>query len=188
MRYRAMDSDGYIGLLIPIWIEAGFNGYLAGRSGGGQRHPLQFRDVYGRQIAYGGGIDKRAIAAGAGDPARPSCGSPGARDSRRRLYPRLRPRRPAGHLLAQLCRLYPQVSGIDGMAVGPAARALRAVTQRPDSAARASGAPSCDRVELTLVGREALLGETDRGDHAVVVVAQRQRAVEVGLDERAHNL
>jgi len=59
----AMDSDGYVGELIPIWIESGFNvcdplEVAAGNDIAGFRHQ------FGHQIAYRGGIDKRAIAAG----------------------------------------------------------------------------------------------------------------------------
>ena len=58
-----MDSDGYVAELIPIWIEAGIN----------VNDPVEvaahndivlYRDMYGEQMAYKGGVDKRAIAAG----------------------------------------------------------------------------------------------------------------------------
>lgn len=58
-----MDSDGCVEELIPIWIEAGINCC----------HPVevaahndivQYRQLYGRQMAFHGGIDKRAMAKG----------------------------------------------------------------------------------------------------------------------------
>jgi len=58
-----IDSDGFIGELIPIWIEAGVNlcdplEVAAGND------IVQFRRQFGNKIAFMGGIDKRAIAAG----------------------------------------------------------------------------------------------------------------------------
>ena len=59
----SMDSDGYIGDLIPIWIDAGFNAC----------DPIEvaahndindFRRQFGRNMAYRGGVDKRSMAAG----------------------------------------------------------------------------------------------------------------------------
>ncbi len=58
-----MDSDGFIGELIPIWIDVGINCC----------HPIEvaahndiveFRQRFGKRMAYHGGIDKRAIAKG----------------------------------------------------------------------------------------------------------------------------
>ncbi len=58
-----IDSDGYVGELVPLWIEAGAN----------VCHPMEVaahndlpacRAEYGRRMAYHGGVDKRAIAAG----------------------------------------------------------------------------------------------------------------------------
>jgi len=58
-----MDSDGYVGELIPIWIEAGINVCdpieVAAHNDIGA-----FRRQFGRAIAYRQGVDKRAIAAG----------------------------------------------------------------------------------------------------------------------------
>jgi len=60
----SMDSDGYVGELIPLWIEAGIN----------CNHPVEvaahcdineFRKQFDRMMAYRDGIDKRCIAAGA---------------------------------------------------------------------------------------------------------------------------
>lgn len=58
-----MDSDGYIADLIPLWIEAGINccnpiDVAAGND------IVEYRQRFGRQMAYVGGIDKRAMAAG----------------------------------------------------------------------------------------------------------------------------
>ena len=58
-----MDSDGFVGELIPLWIEAGINvcdpiEVAAGNDLG------QFRRQFGRRMAYKQGVDKRAIAKG----------------------------------------------------------------------------------------------------------------------------
>ena len=58
-----VDSDGCVEELIPIWIEAGIN----------SNDPVEvaahndivlYSKTYGEKMAYGGGVDKRAIAAG----------------------------------------------------------------------------------------------------------------------------
>ena len=59
----AMDSDGFVGELVPIWIEAGINAcdpieVAAGNDVNG------FRAAFGRRMAFRGGVDKRAIARG----------------------------------------------------------------------------------------------------------------------------
>jgi len=59
----AMDSDGYVGELIPLWIEAGIDvcdpmEVAAGNDLAG------FSSKFGRRMAFRGGVDKRAIAAG----------------------------------------------------------------------------------------------------------------------------
>ena len=58
-----MDSDGFIGELIPIWIDVGINvcGPIEVAAG---NDIVAFRETFGNQMAYTGGIDKRAIAAG----------------------------------------------------------------------------------------------------------------------------
>jgi uroporphyrinogen decarboxylase len=58
-----MDSDGQIEELIPIWIESGINccGPIEVAAG---NDIVDFRRQFGRDMAYIGGIDKRAIAAG----------------------------------------------------------------------------------------------------------------------------
>jgi hypothetical protein len=58
-----MDSDGYVGDLIPIWIEAGINVCDPIEVAAGN-DIVAFRNEYGNKMAYRGGIDKRAIAAG----------------------------------------------------------------------------------------------------------------------------
>ncbi|OGV81794.1 MAG: hypothetical protein A3K19_26375 [Lentisphaerae bacterium RIFOXYB12_FULL_65_16] len=59
----AVDSDGYIGELIPLWIEAGVNlcdpiEVAAGND------IVAFRKQFGKKMAYRGGVDKRAMAKG----------------------------------------------------------------------------------------------------------------------------
>jgi uroporphyrinogen decarboxylase len=59
----AMDSDGFIGELIPIWMEAGMNlcdpiEVAAGND------INDFRARFGRKMAFRGGVDKRAMAKG----------------------------------------------------------------------------------------------------------------------------
>ncbi|MCM8777517.1 MAG: hypothetical protein NC905_04565 [Candidatus Omnitrophica bacterium] len=58
-----LDSDGYIGELIPLWIEAGINCCIPIEVAAGN-DIVEFRKIYGRNMAYVGGIDKRAIAKG----------------------------------------------------------------------------------------------------------------------------
>jgi len=59
----AMDSDGYIGELIPIWIEAGINVCDPVEAAAGN-DLVKYRREFGRDMAYRGGVDKRAIASG----------------------------------------------------------------------------------------------------------------------------
>lgn len=59
----SMDSDGYIGELIPLWIEAGFNCCTPVEVAAGN-DIVEFRRRFGKSMAYIGGIDKRAIAKG----------------------------------------------------------------------------------------------------------------------------
>ncbi|NLE43568.1 MAG: hypothetical protein GX620_02505 [Chloroflexi bacterium] len=58
-----MDSDGYVAELLPIWIEAGINCSVPMEVAAGN-DIVAARCTYGRDMAYLGGIDKRAIAAG----------------------------------------------------------------------------------------------------------------------------
>lgn len=59
----AIDSDGYIGELLPLWIEAGFQSNWPVEVAAGN-DIVAYRRQYGRQMAFGGGIDKRALAKG----------------------------------------------------------------------------------------------------------------------------
>jgi len=58
-----MDSDGYVGELIPIWIEAGINCCDPIEVAAGN-DLVEYRRIHGKKMAYRGGIDKRAIAKG----------------------------------------------------------------------------------------------------------------------------
>ena len=58
-----MDSDGYIGELIPIWIEAGIN-VCDPIEVAAYNNILEYSNLYGEKMAYRGGVDKRAIAKG----------------------------------------------------------------------------------------------------------------------------
>ena len=58
-----IDSDGYIGELLPLFIEAGFDATWPVEVAAGN-DIVAFRRTYGRSLAYGGGLDKRALAAG----------------------------------------------------------------------------------------------------------------------------
>lgn len=58
-----MDSDGYMAELMVLWIEAGFNCCFPIEVAAGN-DVVAYRHKYGRQMAYVGGIDKRALAAG----------------------------------------------------------------------------------------------------------------------------
>ncbi len=59
----AMDSDGYVGELLPIWVECGMNYSFPTEVAAGN-DIVQYRRLYGKNMAYWGGIDKRAIAQG----------------------------------------------------------------------------------------------------------------------------
>jgi uroporphyrinogen decarboxylase len=67
-RVIGIDSDGYVGELLPLWIEAGFNCNFPVEVAAGN-DIVQYRRLYGKRMAFMGGIDKRAIAAG-GDAMR----------------------------------------------------------------------------------------------------------------------
>lgn len=62
-RLIEVDSDGYIGELIPLWIEAGINVCSPMEIAAGNDLPA-LRRKFGKNMAYRGGIDKRAIAKG----------------------------------------------------------------------------------------------------------------------------
>jgi uroporphyrinogen decarboxylase len=59
----SMDSDGYMAELMPLWIEAGFNCCFPIEVAAGN-DIVAYRRQYGRRMAYLGGLDKRALAAG----------------------------------------------------------------------------------------------------------------------------
>lgn len=58
-----MDSDGYIGELIPLWIESGINACDPVEVAAGN-DIVVFRKIFGRNMAYPGGVDKRLMAKG----------------------------------------------------------------------------------------------------------------------------
>jgi len=58
-----MDSDGFVGELIPLWIEAGIN-VCSPLEVAAQNDIVAFREAFGRKMGYVGGLDKRAIAEG----------------------------------------------------------------------------------------------------------------------------
>lgn len=58
-----IDSDGYVGSLIPVWIEAGFICNSPQEVAAGNDLPAYSRQ-FGRRMAYRGGVDKRAMAKG----------------------------------------------------------------------------------------------------------------------------
>jgi uroporphyrinogen decarboxylase len=58
-----MDSDGYIGQLVPIWMEAGINMCDPIEVAAGN-DIVKFRETFGRRISFRGGVDKRAMAQG----------------------------------------------------------------------------------------------------------------------------
>lgn len=58
-----IDSDGYVNELMPVWIEAGFNCNFPIEVAAGN-DIVALRETYGSKMAFLGGIDKRAIAAG----------------------------------------------------------------------------------------------------------------------------
>jgi uroporphyrinogen decarboxylase len=59
----SVDSDGFVGSLIPVWIEAGFVHNSPLEVAAGNDLPV-YRETFGKQMAYGGGVDKRAMAKG----------------------------------------------------------------------------------------------------------------------------
>jgi hypothetical protein len=59
----AIDSDGFIGELIPIWMEAGVNACDPIEVAAGN-DIVAFRKQFGKRMAFRGGVDKRAMAKG----------------------------------------------------------------------------------------------------------------------------
>ncbi|MCC6730973.1 MAG: hypothetical protein IT208_16725 [Chthonomonadales bacterium] len=60
-----MDSDGFVGDLIPVWIEGGFNVCDPMEVAAGNDLPA-LRSAFGRRMAFRGGVDKREMARGGG--------------------------------------------------------------------------------------------------------------------------
>ncbi|MCX7590610.1 MAG: hypothetical protein N2255_03170, partial [Kiritimatiellae bacterium] len=58
-----IDSDGYCGELIPIWIECGINACSPLEVAAGN-DIAEFRRRFGRKMAFRQGVDKRALARG----------------------------------------------------------------------------------------------------------------------------
>jgi uroporphyrinogen decarboxylase len=58
-----MDSDGFIGELLPIWIESGIN-VCDPMEVAAHNDIVAYRRRYGCAMAYQGGVDKRAMARG----------------------------------------------------------------------------------------------------------------------------
>lgn len=58
-----VDSDGYVGSLIPVWIEAGFISNCPQEVAAGNDLPAYSRQ-FGKKMAYRGGVDKRTMAKG----------------------------------------------------------------------------------------------------------------------------
>ena len=59
----AVDSDGFVGELIPIWIEAGFS-VCDPMEVAAENDIVRFRQQFGHSMAFRGGVDKRAMAKG----------------------------------------------------------------------------------------------------------------------------
>jgi uroporphyrinogen decarboxylase len=58
-----MDSDGYIGQLIPVWMDAGINVCDPVEVAAGN-DVAAYRQAFGRCMAFKGAVDKRAMAQG----------------------------------------------------------------------------------------------------------------------------
>ena len=58
-----MDSDGYIEELVPIWIESGIN-VCDPIEVAAHNDIVKFRNIFGTDMAYQGGVDKREMAKG----------------------------------------------------------------------------------------------------------------------------
>jgi len=58
-----LDSDGLIEELIPLWMDAGINGFFPMEQAAGN-DIFAYRKKYGKNLLMSGGIDKRALARG----------------------------------------------------------------------------------------------------------------------------
>ena len=74
-----VDSDGFVGELIPLWIESGFHVNDPQEVAANNDLPAYSKE-YGKKMAYTGGVDKRAIAKG----------GQAIRDELKRLEPAIR--------------------------------------------------------------------------------------------------
>ncbi len=111
----AMDSDGFIGELIPIWMDAGINVCDPIEVAAGN-DIVAFRRQFGRKMAYRGGVDKRAISKGGPViEAELRRIEPVARDGG--FMPVLRPRRPCRRILAGFPALHGTPGENHGVAV-----------------------------------------------------------------------
>jgi len=63
---RLLDSDGNINQIIPLWMEAGVNGFTPLEAAAGM-DVVELRKKYGRDIILKGNIDKRNMAKGGKD-------------------------------------------------------------------------------------------------------------------------
>ncbi|NLX05477.1 MAG: hypothetical protein GXY33_10065 [Phycisphaerae bacterium] len=63
VRWIALDSDGQIDPLIPVWLDAGINALYPFETQAGM-DVLAVRKKYGRDLRIWGGVDKRALAHG----------------------------------------------------------------------------------------------------------------------------
>jgi uroporphyrinogen decarboxylase len=63
VQYIGLDSDGQIGPLIPVWLEAGLNFLYPFEVQSGM-DVLEVRRKYGKELRIWGGFDKRALAEG----------------------------------------------------------------------------------------------------------------------------
>jgi uroporphyrinogen decarboxylase len=58
-----IDSDGYIGELLPLWLECDVR-LATPMEVAAHNDLVEYRRLYGREMAYTGGLDKRALARG----------------------------------------------------------------------------------------------------------------------------
>lgn len=64
VRHHFVWAAGYVKPLIPVWLEAGINGFLLNRSAECGFSYLDLRKEYGTRIGFLGGIDWRAVMEG----------------------------------------------------------------------------------------------------------------------------
>ncbi len=60
----AVDCDGYIDDLVPLWLEGGVNVMFPVEIGAWHADPMAFRRQYGKELRVFGGIDKLALERG----------------------------------------------------------------------------------------------------------------------------